>query len=67
MRKLLEKLWEILKPILEIQRMMGSDVYFDEELYKNRFKIEKAYAWFDSFKALLVRFEILNIIWRTLH
>jgi len=46
---------------------MGSDVYFDEELYKNRFKIEKAYAWFDSFKALLVRFEILNIIWRTLH
>lgn len=41
--------------------------YFDTDLYKRRFKIEKANAWLDSFKALLVRFETLNITWRNLH
>ena len=41
--------------------------YFDSELYKRRFKIEKANAWLDSFKALLVRFETLNITWMSLH
>lgn len=34
--------------------------YFDNELYKRRFKIEKANAWLDSFQALLVRFETIN-------
>ncbi|REC54973.1 IS5/IS1182 family transposase, partial [Chryseobacterium piscium] len=29
--------------------------------------IEKANAWLDSFKALLVRFETLNITWTNLH
>lgn len=41
--------------------------YFDQELYKRRFKIEKANAWLDSFKALLVRYETLNITWINLH
>ena len=41
--------------------------HFDSKLYKRRFKIEKANAWLDSFKALLVRFETLNITWRNLH
>lgn len=41
--------------------------YFDNELYKRRFKIEKANAWLDSFKALLIRFEKLNITWTNLH
>ncbi|CAA7193727.1 hypothetical protein CHRY9293_00139 [Chryseobacterium potabilaquae] len=41
--------------------------YFDTDLYKRRFKIEKANAWLDSFKALLLRFETLNITWRNLH
>ena len=44
-----------------------ADHYFDEKLYKRRFKIEKANAWLDSFKALLVRFETLNITWMSLH
>lgn len=42
-------------------------VYFDEELYKQRFGIERANAWIDSFKALLVRFETLARNWRALH
>ncbi|SIQ17980.1 hypothetical protein SAMN05880574_10738 [Chryseobacterium sp. RU37D] len=41
--------------------------YFDYKLYKRRFKIEKANAWLDSFKVLLVRFETLSITWRNLH
>ncbi|WP_317127496.1 transposase, partial [Chryseobacterium piscium] len=44
-----------------------NEKYFDNELYKRRFKIEKANAWLDSFKALLVRFETLNITWTNLH
>lgn len=34
-----------------------NDCFLDDELYKRRFKIEKANAWLDGFKALLVRFE----------
>jgi len=41
--------------------------YFDSELYKRRFKIEKANAWMDSFKALQVRFETLNIKWMSMY
>lgn len=44
-----------------------NEKYFDPELYKRRFKIEKANAWLDGFKALLVRFETLNITWMNLH
>lgn len=40
--------------------------YFDEKLYKNRFKIEQANAWLDSFKALLIRFETLDSIWKNM-
>ena len=31
------------------------DVYFDEELYKNRFKIEQANGWLDGYKGLIMR------------
>lgn len=44
-----------------------SDYYFDEELYKRRFKIEKANAWLDAFKALLIRFETSVTNWNALH
>jgi len=39
----------------------------DEKLYKDRFVVERTNAWFDAFKALLVRFEKLNQNWRALH
>lgn len=41
--------------------------YFDEELYKRRFVIERMNAWLDSFKALLVRFETKITTWMALH
>jgi transposase len=40
--------------------------YFDEELYKNRTKIERANAWIDAFKALLIRYEKLIATWMAL-
>jgi len=43
------------------------DHYFDEELYKRRSTIERANAWIDSFKALLVRFEKTICSWVNLH
>lgn len=33
------------------------DEYFDEEFYKHRTVIEHTFAWLDSFKGLLVRYE----------
>ena len=40
-----------------------SDVYFDEELYKNRFKIEQANGWLDGYKGLIMRYEYLDVTW----
>ena len=39
------------------------DVYFDEELYKNRFKIEQANGWLDGYKDLIMRYEYLDVTW----
>jgi transposase len=38
-------------------------VYFDEQLYKQRFVIERTNAWLDSFKTLLVRYEVKLNTW----
>ena len=37
------------------------DVYFDKELYKNRFKIEQANGWLDGYKGLIMRYEYLDV------
>ena len=39
------------------------DVYFDEELYKNRFKIGWANGWLDGHKGLIMRYEYLDVTW----
>ena len=39
------------------------DVYFDGELYKNRFKIEQANSWLDGYKGLIMRYEYLDVTW----
>lgn len=41
--------------------------YFDEELYKRRFVVERMNAWMDGFKALLVRYEVKIKTWMALH
>lgn len=42
-------------------------IYFDEELYKKRYVIERTNAWIDGFKALLVRYEGLAKTWLEQH
>ena len=37
--------------------------YFDCLLYRNRYVIERAFAWLDAFKALLIRYETSAINW----
>lgn len=43
------------------------DLYFDEELYKRRTVIERANAWIDGFKALIIRYEKTISTWMSLH
>lgn len=42
-------------------------VYFDEELYKQRYVMERANAWLDGFKTLLVRYETKINTWMAAH
>jgi len=39
------------------------DEYFDQELYDERYSIERTNAWLDSFRSLLNRFDITKISW----
>lgn len=39
----------------------------DEELYKERFSVERTNAWIDAFKILLIRFERKADNWASLH
>ena len=41
--------------------------YFDSLLYKSRYVIERAFAWLDAFKALLIRYETSAINWLSLN
>lgn len=43
------------------------DYLLDEELYKERFSVERTNAWIDAFKAILVRFETLKRNFKSLH
>lgn len=44
-----------------------SDQYFDELLYRRRSVAEHPFAWMDSCKALLIRFETLAETWRSMN
>lgn len=44
-----------------------SDQYFDELLYRRRSVAEHSFAWMDSCKALLIRFETLAETWRAMN
>ena len=39
------------------------DVYFDEELYKNRFKTDQTNGWLEGYKGLIMRYEYLDVTW----
>ena len=44
-----------------------NDYYFDNQLYKERFAVERTNAWIDGFKGLLVRYEVKAMNWLSLH
>ena len=45
----------------------GRKRFFNENIYKRRFVNERAFAWLDSFRTLLVRFDKLDENWLNWH
>lgn len=43
------------------------DYYFDNQLYKERFAVERTNAWLDGFKSLIIRYETNAKHWLGLH
>jgi len=48
-------------------KSLDNQPLLDDELYKERFSVERTNAWIDAFKALLVRFETKSQTWMSLH
>lgn len=44
-----------------------NDYYFDNQLYKERFAVERTNAWIDGFKNLIIRYETKATHWLGLH
>ena len=45
----------------------GRKRFFNENVYKRRFVNERTFAWLDSFRTLLVRFDKLDLNWLNWH
>ena len=45
----------------------GRKRFFIQDVYNKSFVIERCFAWIDSFKTLLVRFDKLDIYWLNWH
>jgi transposase len=59
---------DIIDNIDQNKRNGKNDVsFFDDQLYKQRFVIERTNAWLDAFKAILVRFETKKSHWKALN
>lgn len=48
-------------------KTIEDDIYFDPELYKERYSIERTNAWLDSFRSLLNRNDTTVISWKALN
>lgn len=55
----------IIANIAQNKRNLGVDheLYFDPELYKERYSIKRTNAWMDSFRSLLNRFDTTLSSW----
>ena len=45
----------------------GRKRFFNQEIYNQRFVNERTFAWIDSFRTLLVRFDTLDNSWLNWH
>ena len=55
------------KNIRNQKETRGRKRLFNKEIYNNRFAVERTFAWIDSFKRLLIRFERLSVFFLSLH
>lgn len=45
----------------------GRKRHFNRDVYKNHFVIERTFAWIDTFRTLLIRFERKDVYWLGFH
>ncbi len=45
----------------------GRKRHFNREAFKHRFAIERTFAWIDTFRTLLIRFERKDVYWLGFH
>lgn len=45
----------------------GRKKYFDEKLYTTRYINERTFAWMDSYRTLLIRFDTTTESWKNWH
>ncbi len=45
----------------------GRKRFFDQKIYQRRFVSERSFAWIDSFRILLIRFDVLDKSWLNWH
>lgn len=45
----------------------GTKRFYNSEIYKTRFVNERCFAWIDSFRTLLIRFDFLDNSWQIWH
>jgi transposase len=45
----------------------GRKRYFHADVYKNRYVVERTFAWVDKFRTLLIRFERKDVYWLAWH
>ncbi len=55
---------EVVTNIAHNKRRAGTDYILDEDLYQERYAIERANAWMDSFRSLLNRFDTTSTSWK---
>jgi transposase len=48
-------------------RKRGRKRVFYEHLYKTRYVTERTFAWIDSFRTLLIRFDTTTLAWLNWH
>lgn len=51
-------------PYNERKGDVDRDEYFDEKLYQERYSVERTFAWMDSFRSLLNRFDTTISSWK---
>jgi Transposase DDE domain len=73
-RDVRKQLWNLgVKPTIDENKRnrkrvkRGRKRHFNHDVYKDRFVIERTFAWIDKFRTLLIRFERKDVYWLGFH